>query len=193
MASEALKFEISAEEMATFYRVMASVDKEVARQINKRLREIAKPIENDVRRAALNLPTEAEDPEISKWRRSAKQGAQLPLRKGLAAAVETKITHNLKNGTSVRIRVSGTKFAQMTGKYRKLPRYVEGMSRKPWRHPVFADKGATGGKWDGAWVTQRKTPFLLETVLRKRPLVLRTMEQAFIEAVEVARRRGHRL
>ena len=106
------------------------------------------------------------------------------LRAGIAAATETKINQSNKSGFSIRIRVSGTKFQAKTGKYKKLPRYVEGLSKKSWRHPVFPEKGFSNGTWQGNWVAQKSTPFLLRTVLPHKSELREDVYAAFLTALK---------
>jgi hypothetical protein len=179
MADNAFEIDITSKDYARFYSATRKVEPDITKALRKRLTTIAKPITAQVKQAALSLP--------SKQGGMAEMGGRgaggLGLRQGIAAAVEQKIRPTGKNGLNVRIRVSGTKFAEKTGKPRKLPRYVEGFSKKPWRHPVFADSGATKGTWKGAWVIQPATPFLVQTVLPHKPAFREAVYDAFVDAV----------
>ena len=161
---------VNSPDLAKFYKNLRNIDKTLAKELRAELRGITKPIVTDVRNNALTLPSNGEGRE------------GVSLRAGLAAATEAR-TRALNNGMLIRIRISGTKFAKVTGKYRKLPRYVEGYGRRSWRHPVFADKGVRNGQWTGAWVEQRPTPFLIETVLRHKDTARRAVLKAFDDAV----------
>lgn len=170
-------FEIDATAFTELNRRLKTFDKKVARALNAKVREVAKPVVNDVKASALRIPTtRAGEVKDTKG----KEG--LGLRQGIAYATEFRMFYR-KNGAVARIRVSGTKFAAATGKYRKLPRYVEGMSRKPWRHPVFADKGQTNGKWDGPWAQQDSTPFMVPVVLAAKNKVRQEIVDVFVNEV----------
>jgi hypothetical protein len=179
MADNAFQIDVNTKDYARFYAATKKVEPEITKALRKRLTAIAKPITAQVKLAALALP--------SKQGGMAEKGARgtggLGLRQGIAAAVEQKIRPTGKNGLNVRIRVSGTKFAEKTGKPRKLPRYVEGFSKKPWRHPVFADAGAVKGTWKGAWVVQAATPFLVQTVLPHKEEFKGAVYDSFVDAV----------
>ena len=153
---------IDASEMRRLHRVLRDLDVAEGRALTRRLRTIVKPLEAEVKTAAMSRPSQTAYTDADAKAR--KTFARHRLRAGLASAVQTQIGSS-RDGASARIRVSGTKFMQATGKPRKLPRYYEGLSRKPWRHPVFATKGATRGTWKGAWAVQQPSPFLLPTVL----------------------------
>ena len=182
MADNAFEIDVNSKDYARFYAATKKVEPEITKALRKRLTVIAKPITAQVKQAALTLP--------SKQGGMADKGSRgatgLGLRQGLAAAVEQKIKPTGKNGLNVRIRVSGTKFAEKTGKPRKLPRYVEGFSKKPWRHPVFADAGALKGSWKGAWVVQAPTPFLVQTVLPHKEEFKKAVYDSFVDAVHAS-------
>ena len=155
----ALDVNVESPDLVKFYKAVKTIDADVQKQLRKRLTAIARPIAQEVKEAALNTP--AKSGTAAKSRRGE---SELGLRAGIAAAVQTKVNAtNSKKGFSIRIHVSGTTFANKTGKYRKLPRYMEGLSRKPWRHPVFADAGARSGSWAGRWVQQSPKPYLVHT------------------------------
>lgn len=165
-------FEVDARDYQQFYAAIKSVDVNVQKALRKRLTKVAKPIVQEVKGAALDLPSKNQKHE------------GMGLREGLAKATEMKINTGKKGGFSIRIRVSGTKFAAATGKYKKLPRYVEGMGTKKWRHPVFADAGAKGGTWTGAWVEQAPKKFMIDTVTQHKEEVHEEVAQAFLDALK---------
>lgn len=163
---------MDASEMRRLHRALRDIDKAQARALTGRVRKIAKPLELQVKQAALNLESKTEfTQDDAKY---AKKFGLTRLRAGIAAAVETRISSSAK-GANARIRVSGTKFQKATGKPKKLPRYMEGLSRRKWRHPVFAhghgaSKGLryVRGTWKGAWVEQKPQSYLLATVLPQK-------------------------
>ena len=180
MSSPSNGFEIDAKSFTEFQKRLRGFDGKIARELNKKVRQLAAPIVADVQRAALRLPSTGGDLEGDKrWKQ---KKFTVGLRQGMAHATEFRMFYQ-KNGARARIRISGTKFQAATGKYKKIPRYVEGMGRKPWRHPVFADKGSTNGSWDGPWTEQKSTPFLLPTVMRQKDAVRTAIVNVFIDEV----------
>jgi len=178
MADDAFVIDIDSKDYARFYKATKQIEPEITKALRKRLTAVTKPITNEVKEAALSLPSKQGATE-----KAARGSTGVGLRQGLAAATEQKVRPTGKAGLNVRIRVSGTSFADKTGKPRKLPRYVEGFSRKPWRHPVFADKGATKGTWTGPWVEQKPTPFLFKTVTAHKQEFKDAVYDSFVEAV----------
>ena len=179
MADNAFVIDVNSKDYARFYKATKKVEPDITKALRKRLTIIAKPITAQVKQAALSLPSK----QGGMAELGGKGASGLGLRQGIAAAVEQKIRPTGKDGLNIRIRVSGTKFAEKTGKPRKLPRYVEGFSKKPWRHPVFADAGSARGSWKGAWVVQPATPFLVQTVLPHKPEFRQAVYDAFVDAV----------
>jgi len=177
MAKDA--FFLTSDDLSKLYKATRNVDKDLTKNLRKRITGIAAPILSEVKQAALGIPSSKGETEMA-----ARGQAKMGFRQGLAAAAETKINPNKSGSFVVRIKISGTKFKAKTGKYQTLPRKMEGLSRKPWRHPVFADKGATGGSWQGTWASQEKHPFLLPTVLRHKPQVREEVIKAFIDTLD---------
>ena len=166
-------------ELSKLYAATRKVDADVAKSLRKRISAVAKPIVEEVRVAALSLPSHSGQVDGSN-----RGQLGLGLRQGIAAATESKIMPSRQGSFVVRIRVSGSKFKAKTGKYRTLPRYMEGLGKKPWRHPVWADKGATAGSWTGAWTVQNKHPYLLNTVMRHKNEVKEEVVKSFIDALD---------
>ena len=166
--------EISSQDLLNFYRQVKDADPLIGKELRKTLVKLSKSIVGEVQHAALELPSHGEKSSEGK----------MGLRAGIAAATETKINQSNKSGFSIRIRVSGTKFQAKTGKYKKLPRYVEGLSKKSWRHPVFPEKGFNNGTWQGNWVAQKSTPFLLRTVLPHKTELREDVYAAFLTALK---------
>lgn len=180
MAYSGGDFEIDAKAFTELQRRLNGFDKKVARKLTKTVKDVAAPVVADVRRSALAIPSKGADlSEDKSWEQ---KRFLVGLRQGIAQATEFRMFYR-KNGAVARIRVSGTKFAAATGKYRKLPRYVEGMGRKPWRHPVYATKGVTNGGWKGYWVEQKPTPFMVPVVLAQKSKVRQQIVDAFVNEV----------
>lgn len=163
--------DVDTRDLARLHRALATVDKQSARNLTTRVRRIAQPIAEQVKRAALATPSKG------------KRGNQPSLREGVARAVEIK-TGRPARGVFVRIRVSGTKFEARTGRSRRLPRYLEGLTKKPWRHPVWPDKGAGKGTWKGVWAVQSSHPYLLPTVLPYKDRVGAAMQDEYLDTFE---------
>lgn len=177
MAKDAI--ELSSADLSKLYVATRKVDKDVAKALRKRLSKTAKPIVDEVRQAVLNTPSKSGVAE------KAKRGETgVGLRRAIAASTQTKINPSSRNSFSIRIRVSGSKFNALTGKYRTLPRYLEGLSKRKWRHPVFAQKGSTKGAWQGAWVEQEAHPYLLPTVMKHKQEVREEVVKSFIDALD---------
>lgn len=170
---------MTSEDLSKLYKATRNVDKDLSKNLRRRITNIAKPILSEVKTAALSIPSKGGDTEIA-----ARGETKLGLRQGIAAAAETKINPNKSGSFVVRIRISGTKFRTKTGKYSTLPRKMEGLSKKPWRHPVFAEKGKTAGTWEGAWAAQEKHPFLLPTVMKHKGEVREEVVKAFIDTLD---------
>ena len=164
--------EVDARDYQKFYSAIKSVDVDVQKALRKRITKVAKPIMNEIKEAARDLPSKNQS-----------DGEGVGLREGIAKSIQLKVNNRKGGGFSIRIRASGTKFNAVTGKYKKLPRYVEGMGTKPWRHPVFADKGDKGGTWKGTWVEQPATPFMLKTAMKHKAEVREEVAQAFLDAL----------
>lgn len=169
MTNSGMRFTIQSD-FAKFARAMQGLEKDAKDELNRELRSIGKPILAEVRREALAMPSQGN-----------RKVEGPSLRRGLAGAAQLQLK-TIKSGGRVRIRVSGSDFAKRTGKPAKLPRYVEGLSRRRWRHPVFASKGETGGTWKGKWVEQEPRPFLIPTVLRFKPVARKRLLAAYERA-----------
>jgi hypothetical protein len=169
---------LDSKELSAFAANLKESDPIASKQMRRTIRKLANPLVGDVRSAALRLPSSNGDAGDN-WKQ---QHFHVSLRQGLAAAVKLQVSYG-KKGFSARIRVSGTDFMAATGKYRKLPRYVEGMGRKPWRHPVYATKGATNGKWQGAWTEQKPTPFLIKTVSAQKDKLRAEIAEVFVDVM----------
>jgi len=181
MADNAFVIDVDSKDYARFYAATRKVEPEITKALRKRLTATTKPITNEVKQAALSLPSKRGATE-----KGSRGATGLGLRQGIAAAVEQKIRPTGKAGLNVRIRVSGTTFSEKTGKPRKLPRYVEGLSKKPWRHPVFATAGAVKGSWTGPWVEQKATPFLFQTVMSHKQEFKDAVYDSFVEAIHAS-------
>lgn len=166
---------IDARDLAKLHKALQHMDAKASKQLTSRIRKIGKPILDEVRQAALAIPSSAHSAN--------KNG--LGMRAGIAAAAELRIGHP-RSGAFSRIRISGSKFAARTGKYRKLPRYMEGLSRGSWRRPAHAPKGMVGGKYKGRWVVQQPKPYLLKTVLPRKREVSTAIAQEYLTTLNGA-------
>ena len=157
-----------------FYQNIRKLDKAVGLELRKSLTAIARPIADEVKAAALAQPSKGG--ESLKHKKGQSDG----LRRGIARAVQIKVSASRKNKFSIRIRVSGTAFRSATGKPATLPRYYEGLTKQNWRHPIFVKAADLPG--DGAWVTQSPRPFMLKTIVPHKRRVADAVLKAFVHA-----------
>lgn len=136
-------------------RLKAAEDgKAIRLAMNRRIRDLAKPVEAELKQAVLAV-------DVGVTQRSARDSARTAARRQLATggkakrggsglratvsrAVQTKITNNGPR-QGVRLRVDGTK---LPDGQKKLPKYLDGQGR--WRHPVFGKDvyvQQTGSQW----------------------------------------------
>lgn len=182
MASDAVEIDLA--EVAQLQRTMRQMEdgKRASANLTKRVRLIAEDAARDVRKVVQGIPVESE----GGYRvRRKKNQAALGLRASVAASIEVK-TAMPKRGVNVRIRASRTKFMAASGRpYPKLPRYLEGMSRKQWRHPVFLTRktdAPASRRFPGTsaqWVYQESHPYLIPTVLRRRTQLGEAMREEY--------------
>lgn len=175
---------VEGDDFSILYREVQKVDKELAKNLRRRLTQIAQPVRDDVRRAALAIPSGGSaslpigagtEKGLAKAMRKPR-GGSTGLRQGIAGATEIKVMPSRPGHFAIRIRVSGSKFAAKTGKPVTLPRYMEGLARKPWRHPVFGNREV--------WAPQSSHPFLLPTAMRHKAIVHRQVKNAVQETVD---------
>ena len=170
--------DVSADDFRKYYREISNVDAEMRKALRRRMTEAAKPVVEAVKAAELALPSSSG--EVTNTRK--KKGERLGLRASLANA--TKADFNATGrGAGIHIRVSRSKFEAVSGRPGSLPYLVEGRRKAPWRHPVFARGGATKGTWQGAWVTQKKTPFLGVTIEKYKASFKKEVTEVVTDAV----------
>jgi hypothetical protein len=147
--SDAIK--IDAKELQIFYKALGKVDPELRKALRRNLTNLAKPIVQEVKRAAVSIPSKGGD--VGGTRK--KKGATLGFRASLANATKADFA-TMGHGAAVHIRVSSGKFIAASGRPRTLPYYMEGRRKREWRHPVYGN--------DENWVSQKPHPFLFATV-----------------------------
>ena len=163
MADEAVQ--IDATEFVKFFKVVSQIDPEIKKALRKHLMDKAKPVVEEVRQAALSIPSSRSAGETRK-----KKGASLGLRASIAAAVKSDF-NGTRRGAVVHIRVSKTRFLAVSGRENtSLPYYMENRRKRPWRHPVFGNREV--------WVEQDKHPFLAVTVFKHK--------QEFVNSIQAA-------
>lgn len=170
---------IQEQDYSRLYVAVRSWDKDLGKAVRKRLTEAAAPARDAVRSAALGLPSTGGGTEAWRKKRGVAGGASL--RQGIAAATEIKVMPARPDAFMIRVRVSGTKFRAATGKPLTLPRYMEGQSRRPWRHPVFGNTNV--------WVVQPSRPYLIPTVARFKGEAKAAVERALTDAIHQLQRR----
>jgi hypothetical protein len=146
--------------------------KELGKNLTRELRAVAQPFVPRVRQAWLSAPSSGHGTATR-----ARRG-QPDLRTLLAKATRVEVRRTGKLA-GVRIRTDGRK---MPDRMKALPGYVEGIRRRPWRHPVFGDQGtwtqqdpfprfydAVQPAFDQAWqATQRVLDQALNEIARAR-------------------------
>jgi hypothetical protein len=147
---------IDAEEFKEYYRAISKIDVELGKAMGKRMRQLAKPIVEEVRAAVLATPAGR-----SAGATRAKKGSTLGLRAAIAASTKADINKTGK-GAAVHIRVSKSKMASIGGRPVSVAYYYEGRKAN-WRHPIF---GRRANSED--WATQAAHPFLAKTVYPHR-------------------------
>lgn len=173
--------EIDGHDFAVIYKQIQTVDKEIAKALRKRLTAAGKPLLAEVRRAALSLPSSGGGASGYRKKRGSK-GGDAGFRQGIARAAELKVQTSRPTEFNIRIRISGSKFNEATGKTRTLPRYMEGLSKRAWRHPVFVPRSKMPGP-PGSWVSQASHPYLLPTVMPHKGEVADAVRKAFLDAL----------
>ena len=143
---------IDAEEFKSEWRRIAGVDVDLAKNMQKRMRQLAKPMVEDVRKAVLSIPNGR---QVGQTRYT--KGSYLGLRATIAASTKADINRNGK-GAAVHIRVSKTKMAAIGGRPVSLAYYLEGRKRN-WRHPTFGHE---------PWKDQAAHPFMAVTLYPQR-------------------------
>lgn len=159
--------EFSSRDLARLTKALHEVNTAASRELTREIKKALEPVAGRVRRYARALPADTAGADAKfnsrKWDKR-----PMGLRQAIAASVVVKVARPTK-GASAAIRISGKQFAKFTAPPGgqgdpRLPRYMEGWSRKPWRHPVFADKGKDRGTWTGAWASQEPKPYLTPAI-----------------------------
>ena len=167
MADDAIK----AEEFVKFYKAVSQIDPELKKALRKHLMSKVAPIVEEVRQAALAIPSNR---EVGGTRK--KKGQTLGLRASLAAAAKADF-NGTGRGAVVHIRISKTRFQAVSGKEnRSLPHYMEGRRKRPWRHPVFGNKEV--------WVEQSSHPFLGVTVWKNQDKFIKGVSDSVEETIQ---------
>lgn len=162
---------INAEEFKVFFRNLAQAEPEMKKELQKKMRKLAAPILNDVKQAEMAIPSKGDFGGTRKI-----EGGNLGLRASLVAA--TKIDFSgTGRGAVLKIRVSKSKFEQVSGRPRSLPWHVEGRLKRTWRHPVF-------GRREDSWVVQKPSPYLNKTVFKHQPELIKAITEARDEVLK---------
>lgn len=132
-------------------------------QFRKRLREAVEPVADLVRQEVQKEPGTR---------------ASRPRRTGLRRRIAA--------GVGVQIAANGKYFAGLAivQRRRSLPEGerslgVKWNSKRGWRHPVWPDKGATGGTWKGDWAPQEGRQYFGKIIIEQR----RRMRQAALDVM----------
>jgi len=158
---------------------IGKLDKEVKKELRKKLIKVSKPVVTEVKTAALSLPSGRGKSSIR-----VKQGQRVSLRAAIAKSVGSKATTTRK-GAGLHIRVNAKKFEAISGRSNtsrryNLPWYVDGRVKRGWKHPVF---GANKDKPE-TWPIQKPTPFLGVTVRKSAGKIRNEVNEAFTDALK---------
>jgi hypothetical protein len=115
-------------------RALNEVDKDLKRELTAGLRAVGRSAIPKVRDAIDQIPTKGDG----------------TLKGEMKAATRVQLRSSGPM-SGMTIRVDGRK---MPAGKRSLPKYMEGL--KPWRHPVFGNRGV--------WVTEQSHPYFFKTV-----------------------------
>jgi hypothetical protein len=172
--------EVKAEEFGDYYKRIGKVDAEIRKALRRRLTAAAKPVVQEVKQAALSIPSKGG--EASTKRR--KSGETAGLRASLALATQSYFYATAKGG-GVKIRVSRSKFEAVSGRPNTIPYYVEGRRKRAWKHPVFEKtKGPISSGNAQNWITQKPSPFLGVTVVKHKDAYGREVVEAINDAIK---------
>jgi hypothetical protein len=153
---------------------IGKLDNEVKKEMRRKFTKIAKPVVADVKAAALSLPSGRGKSDIK-----VKRGSPVGLRSAISRSVGSRSTTTRK-GAGLHIRVSTKRFLTLFPQgNKKLPYYVEGRTKRGWKHPVF---GANMDKPEN-WPIQNPTPFLSVTALKHREKMIVEVNEVFTEAL----------
>lgn len=162
------------DDLRFYYKELRKFSPELAKELRKSLLRAAAPVVQEIKQSARALPSKG---AIGSERKH--KGSSLGLRQSLAAATQARLVTGTRDAR-VEIRISSTRFAQVSGRYRSLPFHVEGIAVKGkarWRHPVFGN--------EDHWVTQKPTPFFVSILqsVRAGALFQKAAERALSQAI----------
>ena len=187
------RFEIDARDYQALARALRDPEiadgKKMLRDMNAEFRDILKPVMDQMRSEVQGLGSrntsmgaatraralkgfkpktgESADRSAARFSRRVRSGKHgLRARAAASTRIVTK-DNGFKQQVGVRIT---TETSRMPQGQAYLPRGLD--SVQGWKHPVFADKGSSGGTWRGAWTRQYGTPsgWFLGTAAAAAPL-----------------------
>lgn len=171
------------------YRALARQMREVGSQgrvlrkhLRRRITDAGKPVVEEVRQAARDIPVKGTPGGGALQRRRA---AVLRARSARGAARAARGSHSLRRAlaaaTSLRTVNSGIsivlKASRMAEGQETLPRHMN--SEKGWRHPVYGDRRD--------WVHQTGHPFFDVTIRKREAEFRRACEQAIQDTLDILR------
>lgn len=163
-------FRIRTEGLDALIRALYEVEdgQMLRREINARLRRVARPIANEIRVSVMSIP--------SKHQSIRRRHPKPQLRPAIADSIVTNIDTNRKY-VSLAVRSDATR---MPPGMKNLPGYMEGNAPyHRWRHPTF-------GSWEGKGAVQQPPhPFFAPVMRKREPEINRAVD----EAMEVVRRK----
>lgn len=147
-------------EFARVHKALVAIDKSLAKQFRKALRDALKGSVKKVQAAALAIETHGRD--------------HSGLRKRLAKGVKIKATRSV---STVRV-VTTMKDPEEAA----LPRGMDASFAKGFSHPVFGDQDT--------WVVQHGDPWFLDTMSDEQDELRRAMERVLLAAARVVKEAG---
>lgn len=169
MASSGIDLRITGGESfaALSKRLKGPAQKTLRLEMNKAIREAAKPMVADLKAAVMAVDSKVDgkaglgSAEVARAMHAGSRKVEAKkshgLRATIARSIQLKITASGPR-TGVRIRVDGTKLPEDE---RKLPMDLD--NPKGWRHPVFGNRDK--------WVTQHGRPWWDVTILKHKETV----------------------
>lgn len=172
--------EVKAEEFGDYYKRIGKVDAEIRKALRRRLTAAAKPVVEEVKQAARSIPSKGGQVVVKRR----KSGETAGLRASLALATQSYFYATAKGG-GVKIRVSRSKFENVSGRPNTIPYYMEGRRKRAWKHPVFQKtKGPISSGNAENWITQEPHPFLGVTVVKHKDAYGKEVVAAITDAIK---------
>ncbi len=176
---------IDADEFGALFRELEQVDKRLALEIKRRLREQGKPLVKEMRDAATS-PKSKRSARIVQTRRKQRSGQEYEVR--------TTTSKQVAAGLGFRMGTGKTPFVRFSASSAKLPAgrkpMVRALNKPKFRHPVFGRTQRAGGlrgllgKRETVWVEQAGRPYFGAVLLDERERLARAINEALDDVAE---------